>query len=156
MAFDNERALKSIEYGMRQSWLNIKKVYNTAIKKHNATMSEIMILLAIDPKEGISASLLGPRIGVAPTSLSRIVNILEEKGYIKRQFHTEAQDRRIVNLILTKEGLEKRDLAKEKMFYFNEELRKHVSEEDLKGYYKVVETIIQLTQNDKIIQHLEN
>jgi len=156
MAFDNDRALKSIEYGMRQSWLNIKKVYNTAIRKHNSTMSEIMILLAIDPKNGISASLLGPRIGVASTSLSRIVNILEEKGYIKRQFHTELSDRRIVNLTLTKEGLKKRDIAKEKMFYFNDQLRQNVDEEDLKGYYKVVETIINLTQNHKIIQHLES
>ena len=76
--------------------------------EYDSTMTMGFILLSIDP-EGTPSTALGPKMGMEPTSLSRILNTMEERGYIERR--PNPNDGRGVLIYLTEQGKEKRDLS---------------------------------------------
>ena len=82
------------------------------------------------------------------TSLSRILKNIEEKGYIQRK--RNPNDGRGVLIYLTPLGLEKREESKEVVLRFNKVVKEHTSQEDLSGFFKVIETINKLISDKKI------
>ena len=74
---------------------------------YDATMTMAFTLLSIDAG-GTPSTALGPKMGMESTSLSRLLNTMEERGYIERRPNTE--DGRGVLIFLTQQGKEKRAL----------------------------------------------
>src|SRR5690625_4010475 len=95
-------------------------MYNEEASKFNSTMVMGFTLLSIDPKGGTPSTSLGPKMGVEPTSLSRTLKKLEERGLIVRK--PKPEDGRSVLIVLTKEGLEMRDVSKEVVLKFYDAL----------------------------------
>lgn len=123
-------------------------MYNEEAKNFDSTMAVGFTLLSIDPKTGTPSTALGPKMGMEATSLSRILKSMEEKGLICRKPNPE--DGRGVLIHLTDFGLEKRKDSKDVVLRFNETVRSEVNEEDLKGFFKVIQTINQLISEKKI------
>ena len=82
------------------------------------------------------------------TSLSRILKKMEELGLIERKPNPE--DGRGVLIHLTDFGKEKREYSRERVLTFNNTIKKHISEEKLKHFQEVTETITELISNKKI------
>ena len=97
---------KTIEYALRSTWQLITTMYNEKAMKYDATMTMAFTLLSIDA-EGTPSTALGPKMGMESTSLSRLLNTMEERGYIERKPNPE--DGRGVLIFLTQQGKEKRD-----------------------------------------------
>ena len=95
---------KTIEYALRSTWQLITAMYNEKATKYDATMTMAFTLLSIDA-EGTPSTALGPKMGMESTSLSRMLNTMEEKGYIERRPNPE--DGRGVLIFLTEQGKEK-------------------------------------------------
>ena len=55
-----------------------------AAMKYDATMTMAFTLLSVDA-EGTPSTALGPKMGMESTSLSRLLNTMEERGYIERR-----------------------------------------------------------------------
>src|SRR5690606_15099099 len=96
--------------------------------KYGASMSIGYALLSID-KEGTSSTALAPKMGMEPTSLTRTLKSMEEKGLIIRK--KNPKDGRGVIIHLTKLGREKRELSKQTVLRFDEVIKQNISEEKL-------------------------
>ncbi|MEO9893143.1 MarR family transcriptional regulator [Aurantibacter sp.] len=132
----------TIDYALRETWLLVAKMYNEEAKNYESTMAMGFTLLSIDPKTGTPSTALGPKMGMEATSLTRILKSLEGKGFIKRK--PNPKDGRGVLIHLTDTGLEKRNLSKNAVLCFNEMVLQNVSEEKIKAFFEVTQTINKL------------
>jgi len=144
----------TIDHSLRATWQAVAKMYNEQAAKHNSTMATAFVLLNIDYENGTPSTALGPLMGMEPTSLSRILKTMEEKGAIFREKNPE--DGRSVLIKLTDYGKEMRKLSRESVITFNEKVRKNVSEEELRSFFEVTEKINQLIAERSIFNTLEH
>ncbi|WP_299062052.1 MarR family transcriptional regulator [uncultured Polaribacter sp.] len=146
--------LKSIDHELRATWQAVAKVYNEQAAMHDSTMSTAFVLLNIDKEKGTPSTALGPLMGMEPTSLSRILKSMEDKGAISREKNPE--DGRSVIIKLTDYGKEMRKISKEYVIKFNEKIREHVTPKELEGFFKVTETINKLIADREIYKEISN
>ncbi|MFC6861054.1 MarR family winged helix-turn-helix transcriptional regulator [Zunongwangia atlantica] len=139
---------KTIDYVLRATWMAVSKMYNEEAGKAGSTMATGFALLSIDPEKGTPSTSLGPKMGMEATSLSRILKAMEDKGLIVRKRNPE--DGRSVLIYLTKYGLEMRNFSKGVVLRFDDAVKENVSEEDLKTFIEVANTITELIANKKI------
>jgi DNA-binding MarR family transcriptional regulator len=138
----------TIDHALRATWQAVAKMYNEQAGKHDSTMAMAFVLLNIDKENGTPSTSLGPQMGMEPTSLSRILKSMEEKGAIYRERNPE--DGRGVLIKLTEFGIEKRQISKEHVILFNEAVKHQVSEEKINHFFEVTQAINTLINNKKI------
>ncbi|QCX00394.1 MarR family transcriptional regulator [Aggregatimonas sangjinii] len=143
----------TIDYALRATWQAVARMYNEEAKEFGTTMAVGFTLLSIDPKTGTPSTALGPKMGMEATSLSRILKSMEEKGLIERK--PNPKDGRGVLIYLTAFGLEKRKDSKDVVMRFNEVVEENVSEEKLRHFFEVMQTINTLILNRKIYTKAE-
>ena len=139
---------KSIDHQLRATWQAVAKLYNEQAAKHGSTMATAFVLLNIDAEKGTPSTSLGPLMGMEPTSLSRILKTMEDKGAICREKNPD--DGRSVIIKLTEFGKEMREVSKGHVFQFNNKVRENVTEEEIESFFKVTSTINKLIA-DKLI-----
>lgn len=139
---------KTIDYMLRSTWQAVSRMYNEEAAKFEGSMAIGFALLSIDKEDGTPSSYISNRMGMEPTSLTRTLKALEDKGLIVRKKNPD--DGRGVLIYLTPEGKEKRELSKSTVLKFNETIRKHISEEKLNHFMEVAETINDLIAEKKV------
>ncbi len=139
---------KTIDYVLRATWMAVSKMYNEEAGKAGSTMATGFALLSIDPEKGTPSTSLGPKMGMEATSLSRILKTMEDKGLILRK--KNPNDGRSVLIYLTDFGQEMREYSKKVVLRFDEAVKENVSEEDLKTFIEVANTILDLISEKKI------
>lgn len=144
---------KSIDHQLRATWQAVAKLYNERAAKHDSTMATAFVLLNIDYENGTPSTALGPLMGMEPTSLSRILKSMEDKGAISREKNPE--DGRSVIIKLTDYGKEMREVSKESVITFNNTIREHVTEEELENFFKVTSTINKLIADKLIYKQID-
>lgn len=138
---------KTIDYVLRATWQAVARMYNEEASKYGATMALGFTLLSID-KEGTPSTALAPKMGMEPTSLTRTLKSMEDKGFITKT--RSKKDGRSVIIKLTKLGQEKRELSKQTVLRFNEVIKEHIPEEKLNHFMEVADIINELI-NEKSI-----
>lgn len=144
---------KTIDYVLRATWQAVSRMYNEEATKYGASMSVGFALLSIDKENGIPSTALGPQMGMEPTSLTRTLKSMEEKGLIVRK--KNPVDGRGVLIHLTKLGKEKRELSRDRVLKFNDVIKQHVSQEKLDNFMEVAEIINELI-SEKLIFTSDN
>lgn len=143
---------QTVDHVLRATWQAVAKMYNEQAVKHDSTMAMAFVLLTIDIENGTPSTSLGPLMGMEPTSLSRILKSMEEKGAIYREKNPE--DGRGVLIKLTDFGIEKRNISKEHVILFNETVKSQLTEEQLKHFFEVTETINKLVAEKSIFENI--
>jgi DNA-binding MarR family transcriptional regulator len=87
-------------------------------------------------------------MGMEPTSFTRTLKTLEEKGLIIRKKNPD--DGRGVLIYLTDLGKEKRELSKMTVIKFNEIIKQNIPEEKMQHFFEVADTINELISEKKI------
>jgi DNA-binding MarR family transcriptional regulator len=141
---------KTIDHVLRATWQAVAKMYNEQAVQHDSTMAMAFVLLTIDSENGTPSTSLGPLMGMEPTSLSRILKSMEEKGAIYREKNPD--DGRGVLIKLTEFGKDKRNISKAHVLRFNETVRNHISDEKIKHFYEVTEIINKLIAEKAIFE----
>lgn len=149
--FDSMDKNKSIDHQLRATWQAVAKMYNEQAANHNSTMAIAFVLLTIDKVNGTPSTSLGPLMGMEPTSLSRILKSMEERGAIYREKNPD--DGRSVIVKLTDYGLEMRKFSKNHVYQFNNVVREHVTENELDSFFKVMKTINSLIAERKVFEN---
>ena len=139
---------QTIDHALRATWQAVAKMYNEQAVKHDSTMAMAFVLLNIDKEKGTPSTALGPQMGMEPTSLSRILKSMEEKGAIYRE--KNPNDGRGVLIKLTEFGIEKRKVSREHVIQFNETVKKNISEVKIKNFFEVTQTINRLITSKNI------
>ena len=122
----------------------VSKMYNDEAGKMDSTMATGFALISIDPDEDTPSTSLGPKMGMEATSLSRTLKNMEERGLIERK--PNPADGRSVLIHLTPFGKEMREFSKGVVLRFDEAVKQNVSEDDLKTFKKVANTIMEMVQ----------
>lgn len=143
---------KTIDYILRATWQAVSRMYNEEAAKYGATMATGFALLSLDKDKGSPSTTLGPKMGMEPTSLTRTLKSMEEKGLITRK--KNPVDGRGVLIHLTKFGKEKRELSKNTVLKFNEKIREHIPEEKLLHFIEVAEIINTLIADKNIFSDI--
>ncbi len=144
----NKMKDKTIDYALRSTWQAVSRMYNEEASKFEGSMAIGFALLSIDKEEGTPSTYISNRMGMEPTSLTRTLKTLEEKGLITRKKNPE--DGRGVLISLTDLGKEMRGKSKETVLKFNETIKKNISEEKLNHFMEVAEVINDLITEKKI------
>lgn len=139
---------KTIDYILRATWQAVSRMYNEEASKFDGSMAIGFALLSIDKEDGTPSTYISNRMGMEPTSLTRTLKTLEEKGLITRKKNPE--DGRGVLISLTELGKEMRGKSKETVLKFNETIKKNISEEKLNHFMEVAEVINDLITEKKI------
>ena len=127
------------DFHIRWSWYNISRMYNTQANEFGGTMAIGYTLLNID-KEGTPSMKLGPKMGMEPRSLTRMIKSLE----------MDNSDKRMVNIHLTETGKKMRNLSRSSVIKFNKTIQEKINNSELKTCFKVLGEINQLIDNNKI------
>ena len=139
---------KTIDYILRATWQAVSRMYNEEASKFEGSMAIGFALLSIDKEEGTPSTEISSRMGMEATSLTRTLKTLEEKGLIIRK--KNPNDGRGVLIYLTDFGKKMRNQSKETVLKFNETIRKNITEEKLKNFMEVSDTINELIAEKKI------
>ena len=133
---------ETFDSALRSTWQLVSKMYNKEASKFESTMATGFALLSIDA-EGTPSTNLGPKMGIEPTSLSRLLNTMERKGLIIRS--KNPNDGRSVLINLTPFGRQKREDSKAVVLKFNEELNNKLSTQKVKHFFEVIQGIRETT-----------
>ncbi|MGJ8666317.1 MAG: MarR family winged helix-turn-helix transcriptional regulator [Patiriisocius sp.] len=139
---------KTIDYILRSTWMAVQKMYNEEAGRKDSTMATGFALISIDPEEGTPSTALGPKMGMEATSLSRTLKKMEEQGLIERR--PNPLDGRGVLIHLTEFGREMRTFSKGVVLGFDEAVKEHISEEELRIFKKVANTMQEMINGKKI------
>jgi len=133
---------ETIDYLLKVVWQNMSNTYNQIASGFDITQAIGYVLINID-KEGTAVSQLAGLLGVKATSLSRILNNMEEYGFIYRAAAEE--DKRSVKVFLTDLGREKRHLAKNVVRSFNEYLNNNLTVQEKDSLVQALQKLNKLT-----------
>lgn len=141
------------DFYIRHVWHRVSRMYNQKAAEAGITMSMGFILMNVD-KEGTPSTQLGPRMGMEPTSLSRTLKTMEDKGYISRK--EDGIDKRKVLIYLTPSGVEKRRLVRDFLFAFNDKLFAKIPPSKAKVFMEVMGKIDLTIENEILMMNKEN
>lgn len=145
---DNKTRVDPVEYSLRTSWQSIRMMYQEEATKYGHTYAIGFALLSIDPKKGTSSTSIGPIMGLEANSLSRLLKTMEINKLIIRK--PNPNDGRGIIILLTKEGLKKRDITKNKVIKFNRLIKKNITKKDLTVFLKTTNTIKNLISENTV------
>ena len=91
-------------------------------------------------------------MGLEARSLSRLLKTMEEKGLICRE--ADVADRRMVRIVLTKEGKRKKEKSRDTVLRFNEAVRKPVDANKLNVFFQVLEDIQKIIEKNNNYHHV--
>ena len=134
--------VENIDLVLKSTWLAVSKMYSDLAQDHDATAVQALTLLKIDPKEGTRSTNLGPKMAIEPTSLTRIIKLLEDNGYIYKEKTTA--DKREVIIKLTDKGLSSRNLSKDVVVNFNKKVVERIPHEKLETFKEVMQDIMKI------------
>ena len=137
----NEK-VDNVDLILKSTWLAVSKMYSDMAQEYDSTAVQALTLLKIDPKEGTRSTNLGPKMAIEPTSLTRIIKLLEDNGYIYKE--KTLTDRREVIIKLTEKGIESRNLSKEVVLNFNTKVIEKIPSEKLEIFKDVMTEILKI------------
>jgi hypothetical protein len=138
----NSEKVESVDLMLKSAWLAVSKMYSDQASLHNSTAVQALTLLKIDPKEGTRSTNLGPKMAIEPTSLTRIIKLLEDNGYIYKEKTTT--DKREVIIKLTEKGVNSRNLSKEVVVNFNKKIVERIQPEKFEVFKEVMSDILKI------------
>ncbi len=142
---NNKDKVDNIDLILKQTWLSVSKMYSEFAQDYDATAVQALTLLKIDPKEGTRSTNLGPKMAIEPTSLTRIIKLLEDNGYIYKEKTTT--DKREVIIKLTDKGINSRNLSKEVVVNFNKRVLEKIPQEKMEIFKEVMNEIKQIAND---------
>ena len=83
-------------------FINLMSLVRKTTKLTQLTFPQTLSLDII-PDQGSEMSVLSKKIGIDLSTLSRLVNGLEKRGFVKRE--TSKKDKRIIEVLLKEEGI---------------------------------------------------
>ena len=137
----------TVDHQIKSTGHAMLKMYNQVAAKYDTTQATGLVLLSID-KEGTPSTSIAPSLGMEATSMSRIMKTLEENKLIYRK--KDKVDKRMVRIFLTKEGVEKRRIAKKVVSGFNQLIDANIPQSKLSLFFEVMEDINQTIEEYKI------
>lgn len=132
------KAQDTIGYQVKSTWQIIVKMYNRLTVLHDFSQAEGYVLISVK-KDGIPVTKIAPLMGIEPTSLSRLLKTMEDKGLVYRE--KDKVDRRVVKLYLTQKGLELKKISRQMVLDYNKAIYEEVGEQQMENFLQTMNKI---------------
>ena len=136
------KAQETVGYQLKVTWQSVVKMYNRVTSEDDFSQAIGYVLVNVK-KEGIPVTKIAPLMGIEPTSLSRLLKTMEERGLIYRE--KDLKDRRVVMLRLTPKGFELKKISRKIVLDYNKMIKMNIPEEELEVFFKVISKVRKLT-----------
>ncbi len=112
--------------------------YNPFLEEYNLTYTQYIVMMVLWENDNINVKDLGTKLYLDSGTLTPLLKNLEAKGYINRVRNNK--DERIINVCLTKEGLE----LKDKVLSIPSKVGKcvNLTNEEMKELYRLLYKIL--------------
>lgn len=144
------RREETVDHNIKAAWHAIARMYNQQAVKHDLTMSMGFVLLNINSEHGTPATKIAPLMGLEARSLTRLLKTMEEKGLVYRE--GDSTDRRMVRIVLTREGRRKKQKARETVLRFNEVVRERIDSDKLNVFFEVLQQINRIIEQNAVYE----
>lgn len=111
-------------------------------REYNIPLSHVQVLAMLHDNGSMSVSEISRRLGIAKPNITPLVDRLTEACLVERQ--RDAQDRRVVNIIIRPEGVEKLTAIRAKMLDLVTSWANDLSLADLKELNKSLASITRI------------
>ncbi|QSE98132.1 MarR family winged helix-turn-helix transcriptional regulator [Fulvivirga lutea] len=145
---------ETIDHNIKSAWHAISRMYNQQAVKQDITTSIGFVLLNISSKEGTQATKIAPLMGLESRSLTRVLKNMEEKGLIYRK--PDENDGRSVRIYLTEEGKRKKEVSRNTVLSFNNQVREKIPESKLNVFFDVINNINEIIDKNKVYDNANN
>ncbi|MCK5775078.1 MAG: MarR family transcriptional regulator [Bacteroidales bacterium] len=136
------KAQETVGYQLKVTWQSVVKMYNRVTSEDDFSQAIGYVLVNVK-KEGIPVTKIAPLMGIEPTSLSRLLKTMEERGLIYRE--KDLKDRRVVMLKLTPKGFELKKISRKIVLDYNKMIKANIPDEDLEVFFRVISKVRHLT-----------
>lgn len=92
----------SVGFHLARTARSMKRALESRLSKYNVTASQYIVLAQLSDEDGLSLSQLGERLYFDNPTITGIVDRMERDGLVERC--RAADDRRVVNVLLTPQG----------------------------------------------------
>jgi MarR family transcriptional regulator, organic hydroperoxide resistance regulator len=140
----SKKHTETVDSKLKTAWQVVSRMYNAEAALRDATIAMAHFLLNVDSAEGSYASDIAPQLGMEQTSLTRLINSLEEKELIVRE--TDKEDRRKTLIRLTEKGIQQKNEAKQVVREFNRELEKRIGAAKVAAFFKTIDQIAEIAE----------
>jgi MarR family transcriptional regulator, organic hydroperoxide resistance regulator len=130
---------ETVDYHIRAAWYGMYRMYNQKGAPYDITTSLGFVMLNLNFEVGTPATKIAPLMGMEARSLSRMLKSMEEQGLIRKE--QDENDKRSVLIYLTEKGREKREISRQTVKAFNEDLIDRLSKEEVSIFFKVMAKI---------------
>jgi len=107
--------------------IDLQSLFRSRVRGKNLTLTQIMVLSSIRA-EGIDMTSLARRLALDNSTITRLIDVLEKRGWILKQ--KDPKDKRSTLAFLTEEGLIIQDEIEEKIDSFGREINEKIDFED--------------------------
>ncbi|HXC06605.1 MAG TPA: MarR family winged helix-turn-helix transcriptional regulator [Bacteroidia bacterium] len=135
---------ETIDSKLKTAWYVVSRMYNTEAVLHDATIAMAHFILNVDSEEGSFASDIAPQLGMESTSLSRIIQSMEDAGLIVRK--SEREDKRKIRIFLTAKGKAQKELAKTAVRNFNRMIEGRIGKQRIEDFFRTVDEIVDVAE----------
>lgn len=115
------------------------------VKRTGITSAEYNCLIQFYTQENLSMKELSERLDITPGGVTRIVTSLEKKGIVRRSISPE--DRRGINVSLTKKGVKIVKEMKEASLELHREIIDHIDPKYREPVINAIELLIEAINN---------
>lgn len=131
--------IERIQISLQSAIHKMQPKVTESMNSHGVTATQFFVLMYLRKKESCKISEIAEMMGVKPSAVSFMIDRLEHNDFVYREH--DKKDRRVVNIMLTEEGIKKLEsVIKDRKEIF-ESFLFNLSDEELLQFAKITEKL---------------
>ncbi|PFH80663.1 MarR family transcriptional regulator [Bacillus sp. AFS088145] len=131
--------IERIQIALQSTIHKMQPKVTESMNSHGVTATQFFVLMYLRKKESCKISEIAEMMGVKPSAVSFMIDRLEHNDFVYREH--DKKDRRVVNIMLTEEGIKKLEsVIKDRKEIF-ESFLFNLSDDELLQFAKITEKL---------------
>jgi len=131
--------IERIQIALQSTIHKMQPKVTESMNSHGVTATQFFVLMYLRKKESCKISEIAEMMGVKPSAVSFMIDRLEHNDFVYREH--DKKDRRVVNIMLTEEGIKKLEsVIKDRKEIF-EGFLFNLSDDELLQFAKITEKL---------------
>ncbi len=140
----NASPLNTFAINLQQQVYQLVRAYELCdqmcMGQYRVTASQGYTMLTLPESESMTMNALSEAMGLANSTMTRMVDQLVDKGFVRRE--ADSEDRRVVRVSLTAQGQETRRNLEQAQEYFFGLVLTEIPQEEQHGILQVLERVV--------------
>jgi DNA-binding MarR family transcriptional regulator len=118
--YQNRKDMENPVFWIKRAYLSMHKYLDEYLQEYEITAAQLDVLMYLWHEDGMEHRVLMERLGVSSPSLTSVIDVMVERGYVERRVSPD--DARVKQIFMTPRGWELSSLLAEKIPDINAQL----------------------------------